>query len=150
MELSLRTKSSDTKLSGLLWLMQHCRLFHEAVFPRIITTLRLYTARERKAKKNKAYKDDENVSLCICVHPIYDFEKLWSFFNKFSKKVILVQLAHRHTLASGSRVFLEKSIVARPVKKFPAFYGTRRFTTRVHNSLSVSHFLSNFNQVHIL
>ena len=45
---------------------------------------------------------------------------------------------HTHTLTPWSRVLLEKLTGSQLVKKFPAFYGTRKFITAVTSARHLS------------
>jgi len=53
----------------------------------------------------------------------------WRQVKEFSKTSAYQVHLLIYWLTSCNRVFLEKLTVSRPVKKFPAFYGTRRFIT---------------------
>ena len=52
------------------------------------------------------------------------FKRQWLY-----PSISIVSLSHKHLLNPCSTVFLEKLTGFQPVKKFPSFYGNRRFIT---------------------
>jgi hypothetical protein len=68
----------------------------------------------------------------------------------YPKTVIYLLITYllTHSLTPWSRVLLEKLTGLQPVKKFPAFYGTRRFITAYTSARPPVPILSQFNPVH--
>jgi hypothetical protein len=69
--------------------------------------------------------------------------------DKFASCARLLSVRQVLWVTPWNRV-LEKLIVIQPVTKFPAFYGTRKFTNRVHRSPPLVPILSQIHPVHNL
>ena len=66
---------------------------------------------------------------CLILHSKYYVTVPWSQPDEFRTHHSTPLFIYRYLLTPGCRVLLEKLTGLQLVKKFPAFYGTRRFIT---------------------